>query len=136
MLPEANGKPNVKIRITAIEPGWDWWWVVDNLCIRGNIVNGLIENKNNIPSKYALSQNYPNPFNPSTVISYQLPKSGNVKLTVFDVLGREVKTLVNEYKSAGTYEVTFDGSALSSGLYLYRITSGDFSDTKKMMLVK
>jgi hypothetical protein len=70
------------------------------------------------------------------MITYALPKAGNVKLTVFDVLGREVKTLVNEYKTAGTYNVTFDGSSLSSGLYFYRINAGSFTDTKKMVLVK
>jgi hypothetical protein len=135
LLPEASFKPNVKIRFTYIAPGWDWWWAIDNFCVWPGL-DGVSSTGNDIPDRFSLSQNYPNPFNPTTVISYQLPKSGNVKLVVFDVLGRELQTLVNEYKPAGTYEVTFDGSALSSGLYLYRITSGDFSDTKKMMLVK
>jgi hypothetical protein len=136
MLPEANGQPNVKIRLTAIEPAWDWWWTVDNVCVKGNVINGIPGNRENTPVLYILSQNYPNPFNPSTIISYALPKSGNVKVTVFDVLGREIQTLVNEYKHAGTYEVTFDGSSLSSGLYFYRINSGEFTDVKKMMLIK
>jgi hypothetical protein len=135
LLPEANGKASVKVRLTYVEPGWDWWWAVDNLCVKGTIT-GVSNGQNNVPYIYSLKQNFPNPFNPSTVISYQLPKSGNVKLVVFDVLGREVKTLVNEYKPAGTYEVTFDGSSLSSGLYFYRINTDSFTDVKKMMLVK
>jgi hypothetical protein len=135
MLPEAANKPNVKIRFTVIEPGQDKWWAIDNVCVRP-WYDGVSINGNDIPDQYSLSQNYPNPFNPSTAISYQLPKSGVVKLTVFDVLGREVKTLVNEYKPAGTYEVTFDGSSISSGLYFYRIITGDYTDVKKMMLVK
>jgi hypothetical protein len=136
MLPEADGKTNVKIRITAIEPGWDWWWTVDNVCIKGILYTGITGNNNNIPAKYSLTQNYPNPFNPTTVITYALPKQCMVKLVVYDVLGREIQTLVNEYKPAGTYEVTFDGRAFSSGLYFYRMNAGGFTDVKKMMLVK
>jgi hypothetical protein len=89
-----------------------------------------------IPNYYSLSQNYPNPFNPSTSIKFTMPKGDNVKLVVFDALGREVKTLVNEYRNAGVYDVNFDASSLSSGVYFYRIQAGDFSETKKMLLVK
>ncbi|MFI5145515.1 MAG: T9SS type A sorting domain-containing protein [Ignavibacteria bacterium] len=89
-----------------------------------------------VPETYSLSQNYPNPFNPSTTIDYQLPISGFVKISVFDVLGQEVKTLVNEYKQAGTYNVRFDASELPSGVYFYKITSGDFTGTKKLTLIK
>ena len=89
-----------------------------------------------VTETYSLSQNYPNPFNPSTTIDYQLPKPGFVNLTVFDVLGQEVKTLVNEYKQAGTYNVRFDASELPSGVYFYKITSGDFTSTKKLTLIK
>ncbi|MFQ3597104.1 MAG: T9SS type A sorting domain-containing protein [Chloroherpetonaceae bacterium] len=88
------------------------------------------------PAQYTLKQNYPNPFNPLTVIGYQLPTSGFVKLDVFDVLGRVVATLVNEQKEAGSYEATFNASALSSGVYFYRLQSGEFVATKKMLLVK
>jgi len=140
VLPEAIGKPNVKIRLTYVAPGWDWWWAMDNFCVTAVFAEAVESNKNQVPQHYLLSQNYPNPFNPSTVITYQLPKSGNVKLVVFDVLGREVKTLVNEYKHAGSYEVTFDGTAFSSGLYFYRISatggSGAFTDVKKMLMIK
>ena len=89
-----------------------------------------------IPNYYSLSQNYPNPFNPSTSIKFSMPKGDNVKLVIFDILGREVKTLVNEFKNAGTYDVNFDASTLSSGVYFYRLEAGEFTDTKRMLLVK
>jgi len=89
-----------------------------------------------IPDKYSLSQNYPNPFNPSTNIRYQITKNKFVKITVYDLLGKEIETLVNEKQSPGTYEVTFDGSNYPSGVYFYKLSSGDFSETKKMVLIK
>ena len=85
---------------------------------------------------FALDQNYPNPFNPSTRISWQSPESGWQTLKVFDVLGNEVATLVNEYKTAGSYEVEFNASSMPSGLYFYRIKAGSFVETKKMLLLK
>jgi len=90
----------------------------------------------NIPANYLLSQNYPNPFNPSTSISYSLPKSGYVTLKVFNILGNEVTTLVNEAKAAGQYNVEFNASNLPSGIYFYKIQSGSFTETKKMILLK
>jgi hypothetical protein len=89
-----------------------------------------------IPKKYDLKQNYPNPFNPITKINYELPKDGFVKLTVYDILGREVRTLINEVKAAGYYSVDFDATSLSSGVYFYKLESGTFSDIKRMMLIK
>jgi hypothetical protein len=89
-----------------------------------------------VPEVYNLSQNYPNPFNPSTTISFSLPKGSNVVLKIYDVLGREVATLLNGEKPAGNYEVNFDASKLSSGLYVYTINAGEFTSTKKMMLMK
>ncbi|MEO8666005.1 MAG: T9SS type A sorting domain-containing protein [Ignavibacteria bacterium] len=89
-----------------------------------------------IPVKYELSQNYPNPFNPSTKINYELPNDGNVNITIFDNAGKEVASLVNEFKSAGFYTINFSASSLSSGVYFYKISSGDFSSVKKMMIVK
>jgi photosystem II stability/assembly factor-like uncharacterized protein len=91
---------------------------------------------NEIPKDYSLSQNYPNPFNPSTNISFDIPKASFVKLTLYNILGTEVKVMTNEYLAAGRYSVNADASELPSGTYFYRITAGTFSDTKKMILVK
>ncbi len=89
-----------------------------------------------IPTDYILNQNYPNPFNPSTTIEFGLPKSDNVKLVVYDVLGREVAVLVNENLNAGYYKVNFDASNLSSGVYFYSLKAGDFVSVKKLILMK
>ncbi|MEI7483265.1 MAG: T9SS type A sorting domain-containing protein, partial [Ignavibacteriota bacterium] len=95
-----------------------------------NPING------NIPTVYSLSQNYPNPFNPTTKINFALPKAGFVSLKIYDVLGREVRTLVNEVKSAGQFSVDFNASEFSSGVYFYRLESNGFTDIKRMMLIK
>ncbi len=89
-----------------------------------------------IPTVYSLSQNYPNPFNPVTKINFALPKQGFVTLKIYDVLGREVRTLVNEVKSAGNFSVDFNASEYSSGVYFYKLESNGFSDIKRMMLIK
>jgi hypothetical protein len=89
-----------------------------------------------VPNYYSLEQNYPNPFNPSTKIKYTIPRAGDVKITVYDILGKEVAVLVNEYKNPGIYSIDFNASALSSGVYFYKIRAGDFTDTKKMLLIK
>ena len=93
--------------------------------------NGFI-----MPQEYVLNQNYPNPFNPSTTISFQLPTPGNVTLKIFDILGREVATIMNEIKSAGNHRIEFDASKLSSGVYMYQLKAGSFIQTKKMLLLK
>jgi len=85
---------------------------------------------------FQLQQNYPNPFNPTTVVSYQLPMASEVKLVVYNLLGREVSVLVNERKAAGVHEVKFDGSNLASGVYFYRLIAGDFVQTRRMVLVR
>ena len=89
-----------------------------------------------IPKVYTLSQNYPNPFNPSTKINFDLPKQGLVTLKIYDVLGREVRTLVNEVKTPGSYTVDFNASDFSSGVYFYRLQANEFTDIKRMMLIK
>ncbi len=94
-------------------------------------LNGL-----NPVTTYALEQNYPNPFNPTTILRYQIPKDGLVVLKVYDILGRDVSTLVNELKTAGRYEVNFDASNLSSGVYLYRLNVDEYNSTMKMILIK
>lgn len=89
-----------------------------------------------LPTQFSLNQNYPNPFNPSTNIKFELPKSSVVRLSVFDMLGREVSVLVNERRNAGVYEVKFDGSNLASGVYFYRLQAGDYVASKKMLVLK
>lgn len=96
--------------------------------------NEEINNEN--VTEYRLEQNYPNPFNPSTTISYRVKEAGNVKITVFNILGQAVQVLVNEQKSIGAYTANFDASALSSGFYFYQLEVNNFSSTKKMMLIK
>ena len=99
-------------------------------------VNNLSNVINSVPKTYELSQNYPNPFNPVTNIKYQLPKDGLVTLKVYDITGREIAKLVNEVKQAGFYTASFNGSNFASGVYFYRIQSGDFIQVKRMVLIK
>ena len=100
------------------------------------IVTDVNDDNNKIPAQFALEQNYPNPFNPITKISWQSPSAGHQTLNVYDVLGNEVITLVDEFRNAGTYEIDFNGSKLSSGVYFYQLKAGDFISTKKMILLK
>lgn len=101
-----------------------------------NLLVGVNDPASQLPSVYSLSQNYPNPFNPSTKISFALPQAGNVKIVVFDLLGREVEVLVNEFRTAGNHTVDFNAASLASGVYFYKIEAGDFTATKKMLLIK
>ncbi|MCK9410387.1 MAG: T9SS type A sorting domain-containing protein [Bacteriovoracaceae bacterium] len=94
------------------------------------------QERNNVPQRVTLHQNYPNPFNPSTVISYQVPENSYVLLKVYDAIGKEVETMVDEVKEAGNYSVQFNGKTLSSGMYFARLQSGDKVQLRKMMLVK
>jgi hypothetical protein len=89
-----------------------------------------------IPVEFSLEQNYPNPFNPTTKIKYSIKQNNLVTITLYDILGSQVKTLVNEEKPAGSYEFEFDGSAIASGVYVYKIKAGTFIDSKKMILMK
>ena len=98
-------------------------------------VTAIIEN-NKLPVEYSLEQNYPNPFNPTTTLSYSIPEQANVSLIIYDILGREVRTLVNEKKNKGTYEIKFDASSLPSGVYIYRFKSDNFLESKKLILLK
>ncbi|NOS85787.1 MAG: T9SS type A sorting domain-containing protein [Ignavibacteria bacterium] len=97
---------------------------------------GINQNGNEIPASFNLSQNYPNPFNPTTNINFAIPVNGFVKLVVFDMLGREVATIINNEMTAGSYVADFNAASLASGIYFYKLTSGDFTSTKKMILVK
>jgi hypothetical protein len=98
--------------------------------------DGVIVTRTIVPTGYIISQNYPNPFNPTTKIKYAVPQPSQVQIKVFDVLGNEIETLVNEEKSAGTYEITWDAASLPSGVYFYRLQAGEFIETKKMLLLK
>lgn len=101
-----------------------------------SLINSSASDKSSNPFKYELLQNFPNPFNPNTKIKYSVPKIGFVNIKVYDVLGREITTLVNEVKPAGNYEVEFDGRNLSSGVYFYEMQAGSFIDTKKFILIR
>ncbi len=104
----------------------------------GDIVSAG-QNNNSVPLSCELFQNYQNPFNPETKIKFNIPNgfgSNRAAIVIYDLLGREVKTLLNEVVASGYHEVTFDGSEFTSGVYFYRLTAGDFSETKKMVLVK
>jgi len=101
-----------------------------------NLITSIKDLSEKLPVQFELFQNYPNPFNPTTTIKYSVAEPGIVSLKVFDILGREVATLVNERKPAGYYEVSFDGSELSSGIYFYQLTAGVFKATKKFVLLK
>ena len=95
-----------------------------------------IRETGNIIYKYSLKQNYPNPFNPTTQIKFQIPESSIVSLKIYNMLGQEVAELLNEIKTAGVYDVTFNAANLASGTYFYRLQSGNFIQTKKLMLIK
>jgi hypothetical protein len=100
------------------------------------ITTDVKETDTEIPQAFALSQNYPNPFNPSTTISYQLPTQSHVTLKMFDVLGREVASLVSETVPAGTYKKSWNAKGLASGIYFYRLQAGSFVETKKLILMR
>jgi hypothetical protein len=108
----------------------------ENVPIVISSVTAVEEGVSSIPVEFSLGQNYPNPFNPTTAISYQLPAVSFVRLTVYDMLGREAATLVNETKAAGIYNAAFDASGLASGVYVYQLQAGSFIQTKKMVLMK
>jgi len=141
---EYDGNSNLTQMIYQI---WNGTWINDSRQIFLYTITDVDYEEIN-PSAFVLNQNYPNPFNPSTVISYQLPVSGFVSLKVYDVLGNEVVTLVNEYKPAGSYEVEFSGHSdegqnlpagrqgLSSGIYFYQLKANNFIETKKMILLR
>jgi hypothetical protein len=112
----------------------DWTFTNIDTCLI--LPSAVTKFETEIPAIYNLSQNYPNPFNPVTMIKFALPKATFVKLKVYDILGREVANLVNDFKSAGTYIVDFDASALSSGVYFYKLETDKFTDVKRMVVLK
>lgn len=118
---------------------WDWEWAnydPQNTNYENGVPTSVIQVGTELPNRFTLQQNYPNPFNPSTVIRFQLPGSGFVTLKVYNLLGQEVATLVNGFQNRGTYEVTFDASSLASGVYVYRLSTGESVQIRKMVLTR
>jgi len=109
---------------------------VINCNVASDVPTGIVNNNTNIPAKFNLYQNYPNPFNPSTTIKFDIPENSFVKLSIYNSIGKEVAVLINEMLIQGTYDYNFNASGLTSGLYFMRISSGNFQDTKKLMLLK
>jgi len=109
--------------------GYPYW-------IQEELVVGIEPVSRQLPSEFALYQNYPNPFNPSAVISWQLAVGSPVKLVLYDISGREVAVLVNEKQKAGYHQIEFDASNLASGIYVYRLQSGNYVQSKKMLLLR
>ena len=137
-----GGAEGPRARAIAFSPGGDTAYVgmynVANAAIQ-MFVRGVTSVEPvgaTVPEEYTLSQNYPNPFNPSTEIQFAIPTAGQTSLIVYDMLGREVATLVNDNLTAGTYKTTFDAASLSSGTYVYILTSNGYRVSKKMMLIK
>jgi len=131
-----SGNDSLKYRVRAKDSQNKYSIYSDEVKIRFNQSaqkRGFVDTT---PKEYDLYQNYPNPFNPSTTIHYSLPQPGVVRLTVYDLVGREVTTLVNEQKDAGHYTVDFNGEGLASGMYLYRLSAGPYTQIKRMMLAK
>jgi hypothetical protein len=133
-----SGNFRIRFRLTSDGNTQGTGWYVDNIKITNyqGQITGTGNNLGIIPDKYSLGQNYPNPFNPSTSIKFGLSKSGIVKLIVYDVTGKVISTLLNETFNAGEHTVLFNAENLSSGVYYYKLESGNFSDTKKMLLIK
>ncbi|MBK7105998.1 MAG: T9SS type A sorting domain-containing protein [Ignavibacteriae bacterium] len=134
ITPNWNNVTNTDLKI-LVDEGNDG--TVDDTLSLTNKLTG-IENKQGslLPTEYKLEQNYPNPFNPTTTISYQIPINKHVTIKVYDVLGREIATLIDEYKQAGIYKLEFNASQLVSGVYFYKLRAGSFVQTKKMIIMR
>ncbi len=137
---EGIGNRTVRLRLVTdnnFNPEYSISQMLSDEYVLGKQIPNEINYKGSLKVEtYDLAQNYPNPFNPSTTIKYQIPNAGNVTLKVYDILGREVTTLVDEFKNEGRYEVNFNAGKLASGVYIYTIKSNDFTASKKLMLVK
>ncbi len=148
LVVDTSGFNSTVFADTGFNKGAFYYWRVNNTNSAGtsnwsdtasfyiSSTVGIDNSINSLPEKYNLSQNYPNPFNPSTIINFEIPTSSLVTLKVYDILGREIATLVNEEKQAGKYSYTFDASKYSSGVYFYRMQAGEFVQTKKLVVIK
>ena len=134
LVPDWENLTNSELTI-LIDEGNDGT-IDDTIFVKNQATNVEDEGSLLSPNSYNLTQNYPNPFNPTTTIKYSIPQSGNVTLKVYDILGNEVVTLLNEEKNAGVFSVTFDATGLSSGIYFYRMQAGNFIQTRKMLILK
>jgi hypothetical protein len=133
------GNNDIKIRFRFKSDGTDQRdgvYIDDMEILTNDLTVGVSEQVAAIPTEYSLHQNYPNPFNPSTTIKYAVPEESRITLSVFDILGREVETLVNEVKQPGNYQLHFNAFRLASGIYFYKLSAKGFTDIKKMMLIK
>ena len=136
-----TNNPIYNVGVTCFDLSLDKYnnkWIADFGLFEFNekgIVSDNEKKINPVPEDYMLYQNYPNPFNPTTTIQYDLVKSGNVVVKIYNVLGKEIKTIVDHYQNAGKHKVIFDGSNLASCIYLYRIFINNFSITRKMILL-
>ena len=123
--------------LTQIQDSIPPFFVFTNHLQRENFSFETVTSLSDYPELgYSLSQNYPNPFNPSTTMEFALPKKSNVNLSIYNILGEEVRNLVHEELSAGYHKVNFNSTGLPSGIYLYKLTADDFAETKKMILLK
>jgi hypothetical protein len=130
---ECDGDRSIEFNISILSNEIEYW--SDNFTIYIDTVTSINDDIN-LPIEYKLYQNYPNPFNPKTTINYQLPKRELVQLEIFNILGERELELVNSFKDSGSYYVTFDATSFPTGIYLYKIKMGEFSDVKKMLLIK
>lgn len=117
--------PSVKIDGSRVSTSWN-----------GSLLASITQTSTETPRGFYLGQNYPNPFNPQTNIYFSIPKDQEIKITVSNILGKEVAVIINGQVSAGTYRADFDGSGLSSGVYMYKLETAEFTSIKKMTLVK
>jgi len=144
---DTTGLADTLLAIGPLQPTTIYFWHVKaanaagtsawsaTFIFRTDIQSG-VSTQEEVPSEYGLTQNYPNPFNPVTTIRYQIPAAGRVTLVVYDLLGREVDTLVNEDHAAGRYQVTWNAANRSSGVYFLRMTAGSYVAVKRMMFIK
>ncbi|MEE8417868.1 MAG: C1 family peptidase [candidate division Zixibacteria bacterium] len=129
-----TGTYEAKLRLTCNDPENG----INDIPVAMHILDptGISDNTDNLPVQYYLNQNHPNPFNAATTINYGLPQSAHVELSVYNILGRKVETLLDEYRQAGIHRITFDSSDLASGVYFYRLKAGDFVESRRMVLLK
>ena len=126
---------SIYIAVQSINSG-HYLWLDDFILTVIDTSGSLSIVENNLPNTFSLKQNYPNPFNPLTTIEYNIPQNNFVRITIYNLRGEKIKTLVNKNKIAGNYSIVFDGNNFSSGIYFYRIEAGNYSNTKKLVLMK